>query len=402
VAAELVGEYQQKLFDLIKTHIDQAGRPPDFSGFVEELVDFGFAHPDGPATVMLNIGEPHYLDQTLLALSEMRRYLTDIRTQLKAARSVEVSESNMSMLIFSFTLMLVNFVGAREFHASSLGFPPESPAYRQWVKKALRSTFQPVLDVMMAGHPADSHIIIPKDAPNLISNLPPLANAVSGKPTKGDLSRQKILDAARAVFIRKPYDSASMRMIGRQGGFDFTLIHHYFPTKKSLAEAVVNRVFSDFFQTSSNWWMVFASLETERPVSLYQGMSLYFERLLTYFFDHPAAPAMLMQNIAQAHTMAKLPFFDYFFRFLAGIFERLQTLLSLGAPEEEIRIWQYCLVTLIANCVGAPDYPARIFNLTPGGSGYRQWVKEGVMLVFYPGLRRILPANEALNRQISH
>ena len=48
---------------------------------------------------------------------------------------------------------------------------------------------------------------------------------------KGDRTRDEILRASRTVFTEHPYDVASLRMIGRQGNRDFTLIHHYFPTK---------------------------------------------------------------------------------------------------------------------------------------------------------------------------
>ena len=74
VASELAAEYVHLLLPVISSTLDPADPDETLRRIVEELFAFGFAHPDGPATIMLNIGQTQLLDGTLLGLATMRRY----------------------------------------------------------------------------------------------------------------------------------------------------------------------------------------------------------------------------------------------------------------------------------------------------------------------------------------
>jgi len=76
VSFELVNEYIQHLVPVIKEALNHADLEKALDRFVNELFDFGFEHPDGPSTIMLNIGQPQLFDGTLLGLSAMRRYFS--------------------------------------------------------------------------------------------------------------------------------------------------------------------------------------------------------------------------------------------------------------------------------------------------------------------------------------
>ena len=88
------------------------------------------------------------------------------------------------------------------------------------------------------------------------------------KNPKSEKTRHKILGAACKVFAKHPYNSASIRMVGKEGGFDHPLITYYFPTKADLFEAVVAEVCEEFYQANISW---FEGLEGLPPR---QGLSL--------------------------------------------------------------------------------------------------------------------------------
>jgi AcrR family transcriptional regulator len=390
VALELANEYIQHLLPIIREALDHADQETALNRFINQLFEFGFAHPDGPATIMLNIGQAQLFDGTLMGLSAIRRYFSQVTKIMTESLSFPASEGEIDTWVFVFTMLAANFIGARTFHAAALHLDPESDQYRQWVKRAVLSVFAPVLNGFLHGRGGDPQIAISKDAEAFIKQIPAPEEPLVRRKTKGDMTREKILDAARSVFTKRPYTTASIRQIGQAGGFDFTIIHHYFPSKKELAEAVGDQFYNDFFRQSALFWLDLIQQGAHGRVFLSAGFSRYIGSLLGYLFANHHGPAIMMQNIAQSNPRQILPAFHFSLRFYSDISSRLKTLLAIRAPEETVRMWQYCLVVLISNCVGAPDYPARIIGCSPQEPQYRQWVVNTLLFLFYPGLKAMV------------
>ena len=57
------------------------------------------------------------------------------------------------------------------------------------------------------------------------------------RPGNADVTRQQILEAARASFAEAGFERATMRVIAGRAGVDPALIHHHFGTKESLCAA---------------------------------------------------------------------------------------------------------------------------------------------------------------------
>jgi AcrR family transcriptional regulator len=62
----------------------------------------------------------------------------------------------------------------------------------------------------------------------------------SGRRPGNQDTRTSILEAARATFAEKGYDTASIRAIAAGAGVDPALVHHYFGTKEKLFLATLN------------------------------------------------------------------------------------------------------------------------------------------------------------------
>jgi TetR/AcrR family transcriptional regulator len=75
----------------------------------------------------------------------------------------------------------------------------------------------------------------------------------SAPPDRDDATEQRILDAARTVFLRRGTAGARMQEIAREAGVNQALVHYYFRTKERLAGAVfqqiASRIFPAIFET---------------------------------------------------------------------------------------------------------------------------------------------------------
>ena len=65
-------------------------------------------------------------------------------------------------------------------------------------------------------------------------------------PRDRDLTRERILDAAEALFVEHGFAAVSMRQLAARSGVTKSLIHHHFGSKEALWELVKERAFSAY------------------------------------------------------------------------------------------------------------------------------------------------------------
>lgn len=58
--------------------------------------------------------------------------------------------------------------------------------------------------------------------------------------------RESILDAAITVFARKGYQAATMHELAREAGYTAPSLYNYFPGKRQIFEALVDRLDAEF------------------------------------------------------------------------------------------------------------------------------------------------------------
>ncbi len=61
-------------------------------------------------------------------------------------------------------------------------------------------------------------------------------------------TREKILKAARQVFVEKGIDGARMQEIADLAGVNKALLHYYYSSKENLYQEIIESIFSQFFQ----------------------------------------------------------------------------------------------------------------------------------------------------------
>lgn len=62
------------------------------------------------------------------------------------------------------------------------------------------------------------------------------------EPTRGEATREQILDTAIRFFRKDGFDETTMRQVAREAGVALGLAYHYFPGKESLVMAYYERV----------------------------------------------------------------------------------------------------------------------------------------------------------------
>ncbi|MDY6905360.1 MAG: TetR/AcrR family transcriptional regulator [Thermodesulfobacteriota bacterium] len=201
---------------------------------------------------------------------------------------------------------------------------------------------------------------------------------------KSDVTREKILAAARKVFSGHPYKAATMRMIAAEGGFDHPLIRYYFPAKADLFKAVVQEACEAFYTAHVSWFEGLDKLPPE------EGLRLFIDRFLDYHFSDPAPMKILAINSVVQDDPIQIPGYDYVPDVLARVRRNFERLVSLRASADEISAFISSFNNLVVIYLGADTCQARIMNMAPESDEYRQWVKNTLLYIFAPLLKKLI------------
>lgn len=106
---------------------------------------------------------------------------------------------------------------------------------------------------------------------------------------KKDNTEEKILNAAREVFVHKGMDGARMQEIANEAGINKALLHYYFRSKEKLFDAIFSKVIEFAFPGFAN----IISEETDFVTRLGKFIDAYFEMLLT----HPFLPGFIIKEL---------------------------------------------------------------------------------------------------------
>jgi len=186
------------------------------------------------------------------------------------------------------------------------------------------------------------------------------------------------------VFSKHPYHSASIRMVGKEGGFDHPLIHYYFPSKQKLFEAVASELFDEFFEFEKTWYEGLADL------SLSESIAVFIDRVLAFHFNAPEVFRVIMQNTAHIDRLEDLPGVDYYLKYYSRMYQSLRRQVQLDAPEVEIERYIYSFNVLLNNFLGAGTTYAQILNMAPDSREYFEWVKKTLVALYVPFLKKLL------------
>jgi TetR/AcrR family transcriptional regulator len=135
-------------------------------------------------------------------------------------------------------------------------------------------------------------------------------------------SKEKILNAARRVFIRNGSSGARMQDIANEAGINKALLHYYYRNKESLFELVFNDAFSEFIPKIHN---IFSG-----DGSVIEKIENYVEAHLQLLLEKPDLPLFVLNEMHQnlerffSNFLSKMPGEPPFALFLNQIEEEMK------------------------------------------------------------------------------
>ena len=106
---------------------------------------------------------------------------------------------------------------------------------------------------------------------------------------KKDSTEEKILEAAKSVFVTKGMEGARMQEIADEAGINKALLHYYFRSKEKLFEAIFSSVIEFAFPKLSR--ILFEKTDFQNKVS--QFIDAYLDLLI----KHPFLPAFILKEL---------------------------------------------------------------------------------------------------------
>jgi TetR/AcrR family transcriptional regulator len=109
--------------------------------------------------------------------------------------------------------------------------------------------------------------------------------------TKKDTTEEKILEAAKNVFVTKGMEGARMQEIADEAGINKALLHYYFRSKERLFEAIFGGIIKFAFPKITQ----IVQSDTGIVVKIEQFVDAYLEILL----KHPFIPGFIMKELGR-------------------------------------------------------------------------------------------------------
>ncbi|MCY1720988.1 TetR/AcrR family transcriptional regulator [Prolixibacteraceae bacterium Z1-6] len=106
---------------------------------------------------------------------------------------------------------------------------------------------------------------------------------------KKDNTEDKILKAAKTIFIRKGMEGARMQEIADEAGINKALLHYYFRSKQKLFEAIFVNLLTQIFPN------ITTLLLSDKPIE--EKIGLFIEKYIDMLLQNPYLPAFVLKEI---------------------------------------------------------------------------------------------------------
>lgn len=102
-------------------------------------------------------------------------------------------------------------------------------------------------------------------------------------------TEQKILNAAKTVFVKYSYEGASMQKIATEAGINKALLHYYFRNKEKLFQAAFIDIFKQFMPELQQFFQL--------EVDFFEKIRKFVESYLKLLQTQPMVPIFILQEI---------------------------------------------------------------------------------------------------------
>jgi TetR/AcrR family transcriptional regulator len=102
-------------------------------------------------------------------------------------------------------------------------------------------------------------------------------------------TEQKILDAAREIFMRKGLHGAKMQEIADEAGINKALLHYYFRSKDKLFDRIFQEVFGQLFPK--------LQILVDTTKSIEERVHIFVKEYMTVMQQNPFLPLFILHEI---------------------------------------------------------------------------------------------------------
>ncbi|MBL7818097.1 MAG: TetR/AcrR family transcriptional regulator [Saprospiraceae bacterium] len=102
-------------------------------------------------------------------------------------------------------------------------------------------------------------------------------------------TEQKILEAAKKVFIQKGLDGARLDEIANEAGINKALLHYYFKSKEKLFEKIFDEMIGKLLPDFS------AIIESQNPIE--EKIEFFVHKYIDFVSENPQLPLFMVTEI---------------------------------------------------------------------------------------------------------
>lgn len=147
VVVEMIDEFNSFQFSLYDG-LDQFSIEEGLSMFIDKMMAFHFKSPQLFRTLMQNTAHVEKIDD-IPGLPLLIEFIAKFMEIFQENISVNISTGEIGKLVYSFSALLINYLGAGSSYATVLGMEINSPEYRNWVKDTMNLLFLPLIQKMI-------------------------------------------------------------------------------------------------------------------------------------------------------------------------------------------------------------------------------------------------------------
>ena len=158
--------------------------------------------------------------------------------------------------------------------------------------------------------------------------------------TKKDTTEEKILEAARNVFVSKGMEGARMQEIADEAGINKALLHYYFRSKEKLFQAIFSEIIKFAFPKLSGILL--------SDKNIIEKIEAVIDAYVDLLRRHPFIPAFIIKELNRDPSGLFKMVLNLGFNF-QGVFDEIQRAIDRG----EIRPIrpQHLAVNVVSLCV---------------------------------------------------
>lgn len=106
---------------------------------------------------------------------------------------------------------------------------------------------------------------------------------------KSKITRAKLIETARGLFLEKGFDGLKMQELADKAGMNKGLLHYYFKTKEAIFQAIFKEAVQDLFGGVAKELLSSHSLE----IKMHSIIDMYFNKLSA----NPGLPLFVLSEI---------------------------------------------------------------------------------------------------------